>query len=232
MIHLLFLALSWWQPRSLDRISRNNIARREAEAAYQSGHYAQAVERYTFLTKITPSPPPELLLDLGHSCFRLNQYDTAKIQYERLRQVGNASQVSIASVQLGIIACLEKDSAMALNLFQQALLLNPDNEPARHNFELIKRTWSGRQPTAQAGRKTKSTLKTKEESAPAQSKTAPAPTVAHSDRTDDELRRFRNLNMTEAQARQLLDAMQGDDLPYSLARYRKPSNETESGNRW
>ena len=148
MVHLLFLVLSWWQPRSLDRISRNNIARREAEAAYRAGRYAEAAKHYTFLTSVTPAPPPELLLNLGHSCFQMTQYELAKVQYERLRQVGSAPQTSIASVQLGIIACQEKDSATALDLFEQALLLNPDNEPARHNFELIKRTWSGRKPTA------------------------------------------------------------------------------------
>ena len=232
MIHLLFLTLSWWQANSLDRISRNNMARREAEAAYQSGHYARAAERYTFLTGVASTAPPDLLLDLGHSCFQLHQYRLAKVQYERLRQVGGARQVSIASVQLGIIACHEQDSATAVDLFRQALLLNPDNEPARHNFELIKRTWSGQKPTVQASRKPRATPKPTEGSASAPSKTAPAPTVAHSDRKDDQLRRFRNLNMTEAQARQLLDAMQGDDLPYSLARHRKPANDAETGNRW
>ncbi len=234
MIHLFLSALLWWQHRSLDQISRNNIARKEAEAAYKAANYARAAERYTFLTRIDSTPNPDLLLNLGHSCFRLNRYAPAKVQYERLRQIGNAEQVSIASVQLGIIACLEKDSATALNLFQQALLENSDNEPARHNFELIKRIWSGRTPTAGVAQRPKPNPAkvTVQRPTPAESKQAPAPTVAHSERKDDQLRRFRNLNMTEAQARQLLDAMQGDDLPYTLARHRAPARDAEPGNRW
>lgn len=234
MIHLFLSALLWiWNHRSFDQISRNNIARKQAESAYQAGDYNRAAERYAYLAKLSAAPEPALLLDLGHSCFHLRQYTRAKAHYEKLRQLGSTNLAATAAVQLGVIACIEKDSASALALFQQALLQNPDNEPARYNFEFIKRTWSGRSPATLAGRKAKPRTAVSRQSAVADSlKRAPAPTLIRSAQKTDKLNRFRNLNMTEAQARQMLDAMQGDDLPYSLARHRNKANPSESDNQW
>ncbi len=234
MIHLFLSVLLWvWNHRSFDQISRNNIARKEAEAAYQAGNYRRAADRYTYLTHLNTTPDPALLLNLGHSCFRLNQYARAKVNYEKLRQVGNPGLTAIADVQLGIIACQEKDSATALTLFQQALLQNPDNEPARYNFELIKKFYSGRLPTRRSGRQSSpKTTASRQAVAPNQLKLDKAPVLVQSDQKKDKLNRFRNLNMTEAQARQILDAMQGDDLPYSLARQRTKAKEPDAGNQW
>lgn len=234
MIHLFLSAMLWvWNHRAFDTISHNNIARKEAEVAYQTGNYKRAAERYTYLARLNATPDPTLLLNLGHSCFRLNEYTRAKRHYEKLRQIGNSDLAAIAAVQLGVIACQERDSATALTLFEQALLQNPDNEPARYNFELISRVYTGQPPASQSGRKskTKSTFG-RQPSATDQLESIQAQALVQSARKDDKLNRFRNLNMTEAQARQVLDAMKGNDLPYSLARHRAKSDESEPGNKW
>lgn len=234
MIHLLLSALLWlWNQQSFDQISRNNIARKEAVKAYQQGQYATAAERYTFLNKLNADPDPALLLNLGHSCFQLHQYSKAQTYYKTIQKVGNAEQITVADVQLGVIACLQKDSATALSLFQHALLQNPDNEPARYNFELISQTFSGRLPNPQASHKpTPKPGAGRQPTAANELTTTQAKTLVRSSQKNDKLNRFRNLNMTEAQARQILDAMQSNDLPYSLARHRAKSHETTPGNAW
>lgn len=234
MVHLILSALLWvWNHWSFDQISRNNIARKQAAAAYQAGNYGQAAGQYTYLTRVGAAPDPALLLNLGHSCFGLRQYARARPYYEKLYQIGSPDLAAVAAVQLGVIACADRDSAAALSLFRQALLRNPENEPARYNYELIKRTWSGRLPTARPGKKAKPKTAVSRQQATSDSlKRAPAPTLVRSSLKTDKLSRFRNLNMTEAQARQMLDAMQDNDLPYSLARHRTRNGPSESGNQW
>jgi len=57
--------------------------------------------------------------------------------------------------------------------------------------------------------------------------------VARSPRQEQLLRRLQNLNMTEEQANQLLNAMREDDLPLELARRRSAGQNQASGtSRW
>ncbi|GAB2542901.1 tetratricopeptide repeat protein [Spirosoma aerophilum] len=228
MIYLLLTAWLWWNqliPES--PISRNNQLRQEAQVAYQTGQYARALSLYMYLSRTTTTVEPAVQLNLGHTYFRLNQYAKAKPQYIPLLQSDQANLRTSAATQLGVIACLERDSATALSLFQQALLENADNESARYNFELVKKYYSGKKPEPQrksADRKPKPVNK-------------PSPAggqqVERSSRQDELLRRFRRLNLSEEQALQLLDAMQGDDLPYALTRSARRSTKPASGeNRW
>ena len=58
--------------------------------------------------------------------------------------------------------------------------------------------------------------------------------VERSDRQDDLLRRFGQLNLSQEQALQLLNAMQQDDLPYALTRQARQTGTkpAANGNRW
>lgn len=226
------LLTAWlWITNSLflNRISRDNQARQEAERAYRTGQYKQALVRYEALSRNSALPDPAVRLNLGHTQFQLGQYRRAKSQYQALLETDQSDLRTVAATQLGVIACLERDSATALRLFEQALLENPDNEPARYNFELVKRRYSGK-PRA---------LKTlQSQTRPPKRVPKPQPVgdgrVEQSERRDELLRRFRDLNISGEQALQLLDAMQQDDLPYALTRAaRRPGGKPASdGNRW
>ncbi|GAB4036918.1 tetratricopeptide repeat protein [Spirosoma gilvum] len=230
MIYLLVAAWLWLNELiSLNQISRNNQARQEAQLAYQSGNYQRAITFYTYLSQRTSTIDPAVRLNLGHSYFKLKQYAKAKSQYETLLQTDRHDLRTAAATQLGVLACLEGDSASALTLFRQALLENADNESARYNFELIKRYYSGKPPQNRPKRKSST-------KAP-QLVNKPRPMgqqVERSARQDELLRRFRRLNLSEEQALQLLDAMRGDDLPYALTRSARQAGPApkESGNRW
>lgn len=224
------LTIWLWMTSSvfLNQISRDNQARREAERAYRAGQYPQALAQYEALSRRSTPLDPAVRLNLGHTLFRLEQYGRAKPQYQALLETDQPDLRTVAATQLGVVACLERDSATALRLFEQALLANADNEPARYNFELIKRRYSGKPRAAKTF--------------PAnvrQPKRVPKPQpgggglVERSERQDELLRRFRTLNISGEQALQLLDAMQQDDLPYALTRAaRRPARPATGGNRW
>ena len=230
MIYLFMTAwLLWSELLPVSPISRNNQMRQEAQAAYQAGQYDRALSLYAMLSQTTTTIDPAVRLNLGHTYFKLNQFGKAKPQYETLLQSDRPDLRTAAATQLGVIACLERDSAMALSLFQQALLENADNESARYNFELVRKYYSGKKPDP--------TTKPKSADKKPKLVNKPRPTggqqVERSARQDELLRRFQRLNLNEEQALQLLDAMQSDDLPYALTRSaRRSTKPADTGNRW
>ncbi len=223
----------WWvgafpsQPKPINQVSQTNQARQEAGFAYRAGHYQRALSLYTYVSEVSNSPDPVVQLNLGHTYFQLRQYSKASQQYTRLKQADLPVLRTVAVTQLGVIACIRRDSGTALDLFKQALLIDFTNEPARRNFELVKRRYTPKpEKVRQMAAQQAAT-----QSAPA------AGRVERSTRQDELLRRFRQLNMTEEQALQLLNAMQHDDLPYALTRSaRQPSakqkSERQHQNRW
>ncbi len=230
MIYLLISAwLRWNELLPVSPISRNNQIRQEAQTAYQAGLYTQALSLYAQLSRNTTTIDPAVRLNLGHTYFQLKQYMQAKPQYETLLQSDRPDLRTVAATQLGVITCLEGDSATALTLFRQALLENADNESARYNFELVKRYYSGKKPATNPRQKS-ANKKPKIVNKP---RPAGGQQVERSARQDELLHRFQRLNLSEEQALQLLDAMQGDDLPYALTRSaRRSTKPAPGGNRW
>ena len=230
MIYLFITAWLWWNNLFLlNPISRNNQARQEAQTAYQTGNYQRALSLYAYLSRTTTTIDPAVRLNLGHTYFQLRQYAKAKPQYETLLQSDRPDLRTAAATQLGVLACLEGDSLRGLSLFERALLENPENEPARYNFELVKRYYSGKLPAhnpRQQAVARKPRMVNKPRPAGGQ--------VERSARQDELLRRFQRLNLSEEQALQLLDAMQSNDLPYALTQSarRSRAKPAPEGNRW
>lgn len=216
--------ISIWPLNAYDQIGRNNLARKQAERAYLMADYRQAVTGFVYLTKNSTQADATIWLNLGHTYFSLANYKDAKQVYEKYVPTASGTTLAVAYVQLGVIACVSRDSAQALDLFRKALLADPDNEPARYNFELVKKRFSGRV----AAKRTP-----KPQPKPKQSPQQRELEVARSPRQEQVLRRLQNLNMTEDQANQLLNAMREDDFPLELARRRSAGqNQSTSTNRW
>ena len=228
MIYLFLVALLWWTPLT-NQISQHNRARQEAETAYRAGRFNRALALYAYLSRTTTAIDPAVRLNLGHTYFQLGRYAKAKPQYETLLRSDRQDLRTVAATQLGVMACFDRDSATALTLFRQALLENANNEPARYNFELIKKRYSGKPPAINPQQKRMPP--------PPQLVNKPRPAggqVERSERQDELLRRFQQLNLSEEQALQLLNAMQQDDLPYALTHSarRSGAKPTATGNRW
>ncbi|SOD98349.1 tetratricopeptide repeat protein [Spirosoma fluviale] len=230
MIYLLITLWIWWSELlPVSPISQNNQMRQDAQAAYQAGQYAKALPLYVQLSRRTTTIDPAVRLNLGHTYFQLKQYTRAKPQYETLLQSDRPDLRTVAATQLGVMACLQGDSTTALALFEQALLEDANNEPARYNFEVIKKYYSGKsQEKKQKQDSTEHKPETENKPRPAGGQQ-----VERSDRQDDLLRRFQRLNLSEEQALLLLNAMQEDDLPYALALSARQAGKSKArGNRW
>ena len=230
MNYLLLSLLLWlgnW--RSYDQISQQNLALKEAETAYHSANYSLAVQRYRFLIANAKKIDPLARLNLGHSLFKLKHYQQARQEYERVVAVVSPEYATAAITQLGVIACIERDSTKALIYFREAMLVNPADEIARFNYELVRQLY--KEPLKPPATH-KSQLKPKPKTQENQAKNA-AQQAVNSDQQKEVLQRFRSLNITEEQAMQLLNAMRDDDLPYELARRRKqPTEQTRIKQRW
>ena len=229
MVCAFLIAWLWWQEPVTNQISQNNRARQEAETAYRAGRFDRALTLYAYLSRTTTTIDPAVRLNLGHSYFRLGQYARAKPQYETLLRSDRPDLRTVAATQLGVMACFDRDTARALTLFRQALLENADNEPARYNFELIKKRYSGKPLPVNPPPKRMARQPTVANK--------PRPTggqVERSARQDELLRRFGQLNLSEEQALQLLNAMQQDDLPYALTQSarRSGTKPAANSNRW
>ena len=231
MIYLLITIWLWWHSvLPINQISVNNQARRDAEAAYNAGQYTRALSLYTYLSRTTTTIDPAVRLNLGHTYFQLNRFSKARPQYETLLRSDRPDLRTVAATQLGVIACMERDSAAALSLFRQALLEDSENEPARYNFELIKKLYSGRLPMPSPRQKSS----VRNQQLVQKLRPTGSQQVERSSRQDELLRRFQRLNLSEEQALQLLNAMQSDDLPYALTHSARQAaaTRTADGSRW
>jgi tetratricopeptide (TPR) repeat protein len=221
---LWLLGVSIWPLNFFDQIGRNNLTRKQAEQAYQRADYEQAAAGFAYLSQKAGQADAVVWLDLGHAYFALGRYKEARRAYGQYIPAASGRSAAEAYTQLGVIACVSRDTTRALDLFRKALLTDPENEPARYNFELIKKQFSGRlraKKTPQPTRKAKQTPQQQEQM------------VARSPRQEQVLRRLRNLNMTGEQANQLLNAMREDDLPLELARRRSAGqSQSSNANHW
>jgi tetratricopeptide (TPR) repeat protein len=220
----LVVLASWFDLGAVGDISRRNQARLQAERAYQRADFGMAAQLYAAL--LETSPDPLARLNFAHTLFHQQKYVAARRQYGPLMRAKQTVIATAATVQMGVLACIGRDSATALTHFRQALLQDPDNQPARFNYELVKQRFTAKnRPDSK---------KSKQKNRPDSVAKSSNQRVAQSTQQRDALRRLAGMNMSEEQALQLLDAMRDNDLPYALAqrggRTEKP--EPGRGNRW
>jgi Ca-activated chloride channel family protein len=121
------------------RIGQINRAKQEAKKAYVAGDYESAARQYRFLTDSLNVTEDEVLLNLGHSYYHLDETENALAQYQSLSQSGTPSVRSTAHQQLGVIKNKQGKPEEALNHFKEAIKSDPGNEDARYNYELLRR---------------------------------------------------------------------------------------------
>ncbi|TDB66923.1 hypothetical protein [Arundinibacter roseus] len=207
---LLYLILWIWDNRSFDAISLSNRAKNEAEIAYRAGNYTKAVELYHQLTYTSLFTEPAGRLYLAHAYFQLDSLEKARQNYKLLINISDKSIASIAHSQLGLLSVMSRDTSGAIEHLATALQLHAGNSKARYNYELLKRRFSG---------------KTSLPEPPPQSPTPPPPTPTNPTEAPDKtpelaeqreelLQRLRRLNMSEDQARSILEAMKSNETHY------------------
>ena len=193
---------------SFSKVNIRNRAKIEATIAYKNQHYKEAANQFYIVSKQSFFIPPEVSLNYAHALFEAKDTSSARKIYTRLSKSKVESLSSTTYVQLGLIYCNQKDTAKALSLFKQALAIQPNNNLARFNYELLKRKYKS-QPE-----------KPSESPLPKSQKTPPKPPtqekveVAKSSSQQELLKTLKNYGLTPEKAKMILDAMKNSEIQY------------------
>ncbi len=206
---LLYLLLWVWDNRSFNTIDQANRDKSEAESAYQEKDYAKALKLYHEITYGSIFSESASRLYLAHAYYQLDSTEQARYQYSLLERVADPSIASVANTQLANLLSRDGDTTRALEHLKTALQLDPLNETARYDYQILKTVFSGKVPQ-----------KTTTPPPPEQAPPPPAPTTTEqqavelAEQREELLERLRRLNMTEEQARSILDAMKSNEAQY------------------
>jgi tetratricopeptide (TPR) repeat protein len=225
---LLYLLLWLWDNRSFDTITKANANKNEAENAYIEKDYRKAADLYQKITYGSVFVEPASRLYLAHSYFYLDSLEQARYHYKILEQAGNSAIASKANTQLAIIAIANKDTLEAINYLKTALRQVPENSKARYNYELLKKTFSGKTSTPEK------TPPPPPEAPPPPPQLTPEAqqSVELAQQREELLQSLRRLNMSEDQARSILDAMKTNEAQYIYQlRRRQYFNQSERSKR-
>lgn len=231
MTSLLISFILWlFKQGAPNQIAERNRLKLDAERAFISRDYALAATFYRRLTESALIPEPMVLFNQAQAHFVLNDTLRARALYSRLTRVSDLNMAASALVQLGVLACRTGDSTQAIAYFERALRILPSHQPARYNFELLRKIQSPagtsrRHPLAQ-----KAGTPQPETPRPQPSSSARAlPT----DKREDVLKKLERYELTEQKARMLLDAMRTEEIQYIQQRRRNgPAGEANLKQTW
>jgi tetratricopeptide (TPR) repeat protein len=207
---LIFYIFLWiLDNSSFTKVNIRNKAIKEAQLAYTDKDFKESSIQYQLLGSTSFFTPPEVTLNHAHALFEGKDTLQARRKYAQLVSLKEPFLASTTYSQLGIIFCSEKDTARALSLFKEALILKPDNDIARFNYELLKRKYHPRSKQKPETQKPKNNSNTP--SPPSQNQQAE---VAKDDSQKELLKTLKNYGLTPEKARMILDGMKNSEIQY------------------
>jgi len=112
---------------------------RKANQAYKNGNYQEAAELYRSAIADDPENA-KLHFNLGNALAKMGNTEEAETAFSRYKSlVENPVDESLADYNTGKMLTDLEQYDEALNYFREALRNNPDDEDARHNYELALR---------------------------------------------------------------------------------------------
>ncbi len=267
---LLYVCVLLWAGGGFDigKIAKINRLKEEAEVAYKSGQYNVAINRYKQLVDMGVNDEP-VLLNLAHAYF-MNKDTTAINAYSKLMLSKDNHIKSVAYQQMGVIKANSKKYEEALKLFKESLKANPNNEEARHNYELTKKLLEQQRQQQQQDKQNqqnkdkqqqdkeqqqkeqqqqqkkeqdeKGEQKDKADKQEKDGKDDKADGKKEQGEKDDQsekkgkeeekeameklAQRLQQINLTEEQAKMILDAMKNNEVQYLQQNKKKPTKKT------
>ncbi|NJO02969.1 MAG: tetratricopeptide repeat protein [Bacteroidia bacterium] len=125
-----FVLFFWLTINPITYISTINQVKEEAKIAYQQKNYLLAIQHYRSLTDEYSMDHPSLFLNLAHAYYQIRSFQQARYYYQKVLAKGQASAVSTALNQLGLIEYGNGKREPALRLFKQAIKKHPANNHA------------------------------------------------------------------------------------------------------
>jgi tetratricopeptide (TPR) repeat protein len=229
MTSLILYVLLWlWDNRTFDSITKANQRKLAAEQAFKSKQYSAAADLYKQITYGSIFSDPAARLNLAHSLYKKGDYKQALKHYHLLSGTDENRIASVANSQIALIEVAKKDTAGALSSLKTALRLEPGNSLARRNYIILKKSFSGvEQPSDVSTKRQRSNQQTtarNEQQSPPQ----PSPEareVSDDAKKEELLKSLKAMNMSEDQARAILDAMKSNESQYIYQLRRKQYNK-------
>lgn len=139
----LALGLSAWlvlgpEAVALGPLQRNHPAVEEGMKAYEEGRYEDALRDFEQAKKELPSSAA-LDFNRGNALYKLGRQEEAKEAYRRVAETERSDLKEKDYYNLGNAWAELGNAKEAVSAYRQALKLNPQDEDARHNLEVVLR---------------------------------------------------------------------------------------------
>lgn len=134
-IFILLVSLLQTDPR---RIAKINALKKEAEKAFQSGDFQNAIAKYTYLKDSMKVDDDNIMLNIAHAKYQLKD-STAQNQYQSLASSENKKLRSVALQQLGVINKEQNKLKASAEYLKRAIKADPTNKDAQFNYEVVKK---------------------------------------------------------------------------------------------
>lgn len=127
---LLLSAMLLWAC-GVNSAERNNAG----NSMYEEGNFGGALQAYQAAQVVEPDSP-EFYFNAANALIQLQEYDKAVSALELSLQNADDALKAQAYYSMGNIYYLQEQYTEAIDAYRQVLLINPDDEDARHNLEL------------------------------------------------------------------------------------------------
>lgn len=221
---LLYLLLLLWDNRTFDAITKTNERKVGAEMAFKKKQFVNASKLYHQITYGSVFSDPAARLNMAHSYYQAGQLKDALYQYKLLDHVKDKTIASVANCQVALILVSKKDTAAALEKLKTSLRLEPRNTVARSNYIILKAHFSGIEQPSASSQDNRMAKNEASQNKPTPSKPEPKPEGFEQEeaaKREQLLRSLKSMNMSEEQARLILDAMKSNESQYIYQLRRK-----------
>ncbi len=134
-----FLGILLFLPASWTKVSRMNAAIDTAAESYAKAEYEKSISDHLMIQEQFGYQGAELDFNLGLSHQYAEKVDEALGFYDKVTISPDKILASFAFNQSGVILGNKEEYEAALSKFKSALIKDPMNEAARHNYELLAR---------------------------------------------------------------------------------------------
>jgi tetratricopeptide (TPR) repeat protein len=138
-LNKILLAALVFLPASWTKVSKMNAAIAIAAESYANAEYQESITHHLVILEEFEYAGSELDFDLGLSHQYAEKVDEALGFYDKATLGTDKILASFAFNQSGVIQGNKKEYEVALSKFKSALINDPLNEAARHNYELLAR---------------------------------------------------------------------------------------------
>ncbi len=218
MIQLYLWVVLWiWDIISLPSarfISETTVA---AQESFGDGDYLKAAILYKQVVDASIFSDPAGRLNMANAYFLAGETELAYNNYLVLSRVDDVKLAAIARSQLAMIALQKGDTVQALGRLREAILLDRGNRAVVADFEILRSRFSGVIESGEAEQvKSAATdsLADPVENVPVQQELNNT-VVEQSDQREQLLQNLDKINMSEEQAKSVLDAMKVNERQYN-----------------